>query len=197
MIKTISILKQELKEYKNIGSKIKRLVNDEKLFPIVKGLYETDNKISGYYLSSYIYGPSYLSFEFALSYHGLIPEAVYTFTCATFEKKKKKTYNTSFGTFTYRDVPSKAYPYEIKLILDSGYSLQIATAEKSVCDMLYVCKPVYNISNLKYLIFEDLRIDTSEFSRLNFSTLNSLCDMYNTTNHKLLKSLIRKEYSNG
>ena len=34
----------------------------------------------------------------------MIPEAVYTVTSATFEKKKKKKFETAFGTFTYRDV---------------------------------------------------------------------------------------------
>lgn len=37
-----------------------------------------------------IYDPSHISFEFALSYYGLIPEAVYTVTSATFEKRKRK-----------------------------------------------------------------------------------------------------------
>ena len=72
--------------------------------------------------------------EYALSFYGLIPERVTTITCATFDKKKKKQYNTSFGTFTYRDVPSSAYPEEIILKEENDYSFQIATVEKALCD---------------------------------------------------------------
>ena len=106
MIKTTAMLMNELKEYVNPTAKIRRLVDGGKLVPIVRGLYETDGNIPGYYLAPIIYGPSYLSFEFALAYYSLIPEAVYNFTSATFEKKKEKQYTTPYGTFTYSDVPS-------------------------------------------------------------------------------------------
>ena len=66
------------------------MIKKKEIIPIVKGFYETDSKIPGHYLASIIYGPSYLSFEFALSYYGLIPEAVYHFTSATFNKRRRK-----------------------------------------------------------------------------------------------------------
>src|SRR5690554_965136 len=78
-----------------------RMVKDGEYIKIIRGLYETDPSTPGYLLAGSIYGPSYLSFEFALAYHGLIPEAVYTFTSATYDKKKKKKFETPFGTFTY------------------------------------------------------------------------------------------------
>lgn len=46
---------------------MKQLVKAEKLIRIVRGLYETDGSIPGYYLAPIIYGPSYLSFELAQS----------------------------------------------------------------------------------------------------------------------------------
>lgn len=90
MIKTYAMLLNELIRYASPADKIARMVQEGKLILIVKGLYETDKTVSGYLLAGSIYGPSYLSFEYALSYHGLIPEAVYVMTCATFEKKKKE-----------------------------------------------------------------------------------------------------------
>ena len=68
--------------------KIGRLVKERKLIPIIRGLYETDDSVPGYLLANIIYGPSYLSFEFALSWYDLIPEAVFTITSASFSKKK-------------------------------------------------------------------------------------------------------------
>ncbi|MDD3361788.1 MAG: hypothetical protein PHW34_08975 [Hespellia sp.] len=89
MIKTTSMILNELKQYANPADKLARLVQSGEYTKIVNGLYETSPSVPGYLLAESIYGPSYLSFEFALSYHGLIPEAVYAFTSATFEKKKK------------------------------------------------------------------------------------------------------------
>ena len=109
MIKTTAMLLEELREYGSPKSKLARMAERGECFPITRGLYETDRNAPAYLLAGSIYGPSYISFEYALSRYGLIPEAVYAVTCATFEKKKKKKYETPFGTFTYRDVPSEAF----------------------------------------------------------------------------------------
>ena len=83
------MLMDELKAYANPKTKLSRLVKENVYFPIVRGLYETSPHTAGYLLAGSIYGPSYLSFEFALSFYGLIPERVTTFTSATCLKKKK------------------------------------------------------------------------------------------------------------
>ena len=129
MIKTIAMLRDELNDYVNPDAKIKRMVAEESLFRIIRGIYETNRNVSGYYLAGIIYGPSYLSFAFAMSYHGLIPEAVYTFTSVTYEKKKRKIFDNIFGIFTYRDVPSKVYSYGVDLKEENGYFYWIASPE--------------------------------------------------------------------
>ena len=102
---------QELNNYKNPRDKLAHMVKKKECIPVIQGLYETNPTTPGYRLANTICSPSYLSFEFALSYHGLIPEAVYNFTSATFEKKKKKEFKTPFGTFTYRDQHRSAPPW--------------------------------------------------------------------------------------
>ena len=88
MIKTTAMLLEELREYGSPKSKLARMAERGECFPITRGLYETDRNAPAYLLAGSIYGPSYISFEYALSRYGLIPEAVYAVTCATFEKKK-------------------------------------------------------------------------------------------------------------
>lgn len=104
---------EELRSYANPKAKLSRMANQGECFRITRGLYETNKNTPGYLLAGSIYGPSYISFEYALAYYNLIPEAVYTITCATFEKKKKKIFQTPFGNFSYRDVPSAAFPLGI------------------------------------------------------------------------------------
>ncbi len=197
MIKTTGMLTNELKEYVNPTSKIRRLVGGGELVPIVRGIYETDRNIPGHYLAPIIYGPSYLSFEFALAYYSLIPEAVYNFTSATFEKKKEKQYMTSYGTFSYRDVPSEAYPVGIVLHSENGYGFQIASPEKAICDQLYKTSPLKNRVELERLLFDDLRIDKEEFFHLKMVDLFEIANLYHTQNHKLLQAYLRRNIKNG
>ena len=197
MIKTTKMLLEELNEYANPTAKIRRLVKSGDLVSIVRGYYETDRNIPGYYLAPVIYGPSYLSFEFALSYYSLIPEGVYNFTSATYEKKKNKSYETPFGTFTYRDVPSEAYPLGVILHSEDGYGFQIASAEKAICDQLYKISPLRNRSELENLLFEDLRMDQEEFFSLNMEDFYEIANCYQTQNHKLLQAYVRRRIKYG
>ena len=195
MIKTVSILHDELKNYSNKKAKIQSLCNSGKLYPLVRnrGLYETDGSIPGYCLALILKGPSYLSFEFALSRHGLIPEAVYAFTSATFGTGKKKQYTNHFGTFTYRDVPEKVFPLEVEAFSEKGYRYLLASPEKAICDKLYELPPCRNRTELSEMLFDDLRIDEVAFAGLDFVKLSELAGHYRCANHRILRSLIRKE----
>ena len=193
MIKTYSMIMDELSEYGNPKTKLGRMVKEGTYTQIIKGLYETDAKTAGYLLAGSIYGPSYLSFDFALSYYGIIPEAVHVITCATFDKKKKRTYDTPFGHFSYRDVPAKVYPLGIVLETEGEYTFQIATREKALCDKLYTIKPVANQKDLRAMLEKDLRIDMDEIKRLDDKELQTIVEAYHATNVSLLYKVYKKE----
>lgn len=192
MIFSLEMLRQKYANYANPDDKIYRLVKSNQLFPISKGIYEDDRSTSGQYLASSIYGPSYLSFDYALAYYGLIPETAYVYTSATFEKKKKKIYTNMFGTFTYADVPSNVFPLGIVIIENNGYVMHIATPEKALCDKLYSLPPVKNQKELKALLFENLRIDETILYTLNFNDIISLSEQYKSNNVRALARLIRR-----
>lgn len=192
MIITNEIAKNKYDEYSNKDTKLSREIKEGNLFKIINGLYETDANTPGYLLASSIYGPSYISFEYALSFYGLIPERVTTITCATFNKKKKKQYDTDFGIFTYRDVPASVYPEEIILKEENNYSYQIASPEKALCDKLYTLAPLSNYSNLENMLFKDLRIDEEKFNKLNVDKIVKLSQLYHSNNVKLLAKYMRR-----
>ena len=195
MIITIDVVKaNNLADYKNKNNKISRDIQSGKLYKVIPGLYETDPNTAGYLLASSIYGPSYISFEYALSYYGFIPERVSTITCATFNKKKKKQYRTDFGTFTYRDIPNDAYPEELLLKTEGSYSYQIATPEKAICDKLYTLSPLGNYSNLEDMLFNDLRIEEESLNKLNIDKIEKLNNLYHSTNVNLLTKYMRRRY---
>jgi len=58
------------------------MINDGLLQPIRKGLYAISPEITGIPISlplvaNLLYGPSYVSMDYALSYYGIIPEREY------------------------------------------------------------------------------------------------------------------------
>ena len=192
MVKTTSMLLQQYSSYKNPAAKIGRMVKSGDLIPVIRGIYETDRSTPGYCLAEIIYGPSYLSFEYALGWYDLIPEAVYAFTSATSGKKRKKQYETPFGVFTFRDVPAAVYPYGVLIHEQNGYGFMIASAEKAVCDQLYTYSPCANRTEIQQLLFEDLRIDETAFRNLDLEEMAEIAGLYQTTNHRLLISLIKE-----
>ena len=168
MILTTQQLKEKYAYLSDPVGKISRDIKNKKIFPLVKGVYETDANVHGSKLAQFIYGPSYLSFDYVLHIQGLIPEMVYnTFTCATYNKRKVKTYTNYFGTFIYRDVPKEVFNLGINVLIDGQYSYQVATPEKAICDKLYILTPVKDVSDLKKMLFDDLRIDEEVFYNLN------------------------------
>jgi len=192
MIKTTAMLRDELKTYVNPDAKIKNLVNKNQLYTVTRGIYETERNVSGYCLAGAIYGPSYLSFEFAMSYHGLIPEAVYTYTNATCDKKRKKQFENIFGVYTYRDVPRHVFCYDVMLKEEGEYHYWLASAEKAVCDMLYKAPSLNNRTELKHYLFDDLRIDIDALYQLDIDKMLRLCSLYHTKKHKLFASFLKR-----
>ncbi|WP_165045840.1 hypothetical protein [Adlercreutzia sp. ZJ138] len=193
MLKTTKMLQEELSSYGAPKNKIARMVRDGELTRIVKGLYETDASTPPEYLAASIYGPSYVSFEYALTRHSMIPEAARVVTSATFEKGKAKCYNTPFGTFTFRDVPSSAFPWGIDTVVEGRYAYRIATPEKALCDTLWLCPPVANYRELETLLFDDLRLEPSMVHSLDTQGIAYLAKQYrSTTICKLAKYLKRK-----
>ena len=82
MIFSASMLSQKLNNYSDPAGRIMRMKKSGEIISLVRGLYQDDKTVPAYLMAGAIYGPSYISFEYALSYYGLIPETVYTVTSA-------------------------------------------------------------------------------------------------------------------
>lgn len=194
MILTFDSLALKFDEYTDIKGKIRREIQSGRLTQIVRGLYETDAHADGKYLAGAIYGPSYLSFDYVLSLYSLIPEAVFrTYTSATFRKGKIKQYENAFGVFTYRDIPESVYDLGVEIREENGYSYQIALPEKALCDKIYTISPVGSVKAMRTLLFDDLRVDESDFRQLNSNYIKLLAPLYKSTNLKYLIKMIDGE----
>jgi len=93
-----------------------------------------------YYVSNYIYKPSYVSTYTALAFYGLIPEAVPQTTAVS--TLKTASFQDDFGVFSYQRVkPELLFGYEQKPL--GPRTLAIASPEKALLDLLYL-HPSYN-----------------------------------------------------
>lgn len=192
MIYTTKMLFEKFKDLGDPHGKIRRMCRDKELIKIVRGLYTDDVNASGYLFAQMICSPSYLSFDYALSYYNIIPERVYTYTSATFMKNKKKTFNNKFGQYDYRDVPKEVYTYEVK-ILDSGdYTFKIASKEKALLDKMYDVGIIKSLDEMEHLIINELRIDNSELKKMDLSVIRELAVKYHSSNTKLFSKFMEK-----
>jgi predicted transcriptional regulator of viral defense system len=103
-----------------------------------------------FYVSNYIYKPSYVSLHSALAFYGIIPEAVTQITAVS--SLKTADFQNNFGSFSYMKIKHELiFGYEQKPFGER--SLLIATPEKAILDLLYLY-PFYNtpqeIENLRF-----------------------------------------------
>ena len=187
MIYTNAELRTKFRDYANPMAKVANMAKSRKIIRVTHGLYVDDPNIDPLFLSSYIYGPSYVSFETALSMYGLIPEQAVAITCATCGKSKKKVYETPFGAYIYRDVPWKAFPEYTSLVNgEGGIGYLIATREKAVCDKLYTIRSVKTNKGFIELLFDDLRFDHEGIMSLDIKALEELSPLYRSPNVRML-----------
>lgn len=114
--------------------KIARLLEAGELISLRRGLYARRRDLDPHCLAGPIYGPSYVSFETALAWHGMIPEAVAEITSAT--PKRPAAFDNDFGRFRYLTVPRRVYPVGILRVTDSDLPFLIASPTKALVDRI-------------------------------------------------------------
>jgi len=133
-------------EVSNVNAKIAYMVKQGILVRLKKGLYifselYRDGSVDMVAVANRLYAPSYISFDYALSYYGLIPERVYEITSATLHAKK--TYETHLGREKMREylLYDLRIEWEALLELDIELVEEIAKRYKS-----------YNLKSLSSLL---------------------------------------------
>lgn len=192
MLMTTRMLEDKLSAYKNPRNKIRRMVAAGEIVPVRRSLYETGITTPGYCLAPCVYGPSYLSFEYALARHGLIPEGVQVYTSATCGKRKTRHFESYFGHYSYQDVPVAVFPLSVDLVREGTYYYWLASPEKALCDQLHKLPPVTNRWALVQLLFDDLRINEDALRNLDPSVVRHLAKRYRCRSVSQLSSYLER-----
>jgi len=190
-----NILKDEVS---NVNAKISYMTKQGILIRLKKGLYTFgglyQDSIDSVAIANRLYAPSYVSFDYALSYYGLIPERVYEVTSATLHTKK--VFDTPLGRFSYHPVPIDIYALGVDWLYDERDGGKfIATAEKALCDKIRADRGLGRLSQEKmrtYLLY-DLRIEQESLQKLDAMLIDEITKRYKSYNLKSLSSVIKKE----
>ena len=123
-----------LRDTSDVRGKIGRMLKSDELIHLRRGLYASRRNVDPRCLAGSIYGPSYVSFETALAWHGMIPETVTEILSAT--SKRGVDFENVFGRFRYFQIPEAVYPVGIQRITDSELPFLLASATKALCDRI-------------------------------------------------------------
>lgn len=192
-------ISDQLRDYASPKSKLTTMVQSGELIRVRQGLYiPGDSKeYSLKTLANKIYGPSYVSFESALEFYGIIPERVQSITSAVYNKNKDKTFYTPVGTFIYRYVHPGTYPYGVQRVSDNNSPFMIATREKALCDTLSKIKGIETLSQMATLLEKDLRIDPEIIDSLSGTEITFYESIYRKKIITLFNEYLNREKSSA
>jgi len=141
------------------------------------------------YFANRIYKPSYISLHTALSFYGMIPEAVSQITSVT--SLKTATFKNDFGDYSYKNIKGDLmFGYELKE-MDENRRLMFATPEKALLDLLYLY-PFYKTEKE----MEELRMDEYYMSEvLNAELLMSYKGRFRSKALDKRTSILQKVYN--
>lgn len=176
---------------------VKRAIAAGEIVRIRRGLYCLSREyrrtpINLFALAQYIYGPSYISLESALSHYGWIPEAVYTVTSVCIGESK--TFRTPIGVFTYTRVPQNTLYSGVTRESDdaTGTITLVARPLKALADYVYVYRRDWTTTRP---VLNSLRIDRESLESVTSEDLDETLKTYRSRRVQRFLAGIRSELS--
>jgi hypothetical protein len=137
--------------------KIARMLGTGELVSLRRGLYAGRRNLDPCCLAGPIYGPSYVSFETALAWHGMIPEGVAEILSATL--KRPAAFENDCGRFRYLSIPRAVYPVGILRVTESDLPFLLASPTKALADRI-AREPGFRSMADVARWMEDMRVET-------------------------------------
>lgn len=189
-----AFLVDTLKDYRAAQDKITLMLKHGEIIRIRNGLYIRSNLFGGLTepveIANAIYGPSYISLEYALSYYGMIPERVETITSVT--PKRSKLFTTPVASFSYTHIQTNAYGVGVEIQKRGPSGILMATREKAVCDKLAQAAHVRTIKGVAEFLIEDQRIDPKDLANLSLDLLDEIENAYSQRRITIFTRWVRK-----
>ncbi len=178
--------------YAKPRDKIRAMLRASEIIRVKKGIYVFGEDYrrgpwSREILANLIYGPSYISLDYALSYYGFIPERVVVVTSLTLSRSRR--FETPVGLFTYRSLSRRKYSIGIdQQTLDSDQHFLIATPAKALADKIWTDQRFTprRTADFHAYLYEDLRINSEALNGIDRILLGSIAQQYGSRKIRLL-----------
>lgn len=190
------LLMEALRSYQKPRDAISRLLVAKSILRVKKGLYV----FGDYYrrspiciesIANLMYGPSYISLEYALSYYNLIPERVEQITSMTL--LRTRIFSTPLGNFQYVHLhPDKMAVGVTQIEVDRHHQILIATPEKALADRLAAHRNLMKPSDVHAFVCEGLRIEEKDIASLHFPLAQDIASVYKSPPINALAQLIKE-----
>ena len=186
-----------LRDYSSPRDAITRLLRDRVIIRIKKGLYVfgpayARRPFSRELLANLIYGPSYVSLDYALQHYALIPEQVHAVTSITTARATR--FQTPVGLFIYRTTPVAAFWRGVARVqTESGVTALMATREKALADKVRDDRgiAVASVAGMLSYLLEDLRLDGARLAEFAPEPIEELANATGSRRWRLLAAALR------
>jgi hypothetical protein len=154
------------------------------------------SELHPFVLAARLHGPSHISLESALSFHGLIPEAVYQVASVT--AARSRSFHTPVGVFSFQRVPANDPMAGVESVkLGDRAWVYIATPLRAIADMVYLNRHIRWEQDGAGYLTQSLRMEPEDVRRLSFAPREAICQ--SIRNRRVLGYLegLHKEVTHG
>lgn len=190
---TVEDVKDFLGHYKAPLKALALKVEKGELIHLKRGLYAKKEGFDPLKAAYPLRSPSYISYETALSYYGLIPERVEQI-CSVVDGRAG-TLVAGDITYSYSSQNRKLYSLGMSLEFIGGHPIPIASREKAVLDTLAKAKLLTaNLTGKDIFNFlvDGLRIEETQLKRLSLNKLREMAPLYRNRAPALLVEELSK-----
>ncbi len=183
-----------LSDYAEPRQRVTALLRSGEIIRVKKGLYVFGAQyrrrpFCRELLANLMYGPSCVSLETALAYHGLIPERVDALTSVTTGRSRR--FETPIGLFIYRPTPDLSVG--MRQMTEGGVSFLMATPERALADKLRADRSgvFQSQRELEVYLTETLRMERGTLLELNAGVLCELAETLRSKKVALLAAWVK------
>jgi len=189
--------------YAKPRDKIRSMLKAGEIVRVKKGVYVFGEDYrrgpwSREILANLIYGPSYISLDYALSYYGFIPERVVVVTSVTLSRSRR--FETPMGLFAYRRLSCRKYSIGIdQQTLEADQRFLIATPAKALVDKIWTDHRFTprKTGDFRAYLHEDLRIGFDALSGIDRTMLDLIAQQYGSRKIRLLRDYLCQAEGTG
>ena len=177
----------------SVYAHIQRALKSGDVIQVRRGLYHLSpsvfpSLVSTEVLANLIYGPSYVSLETALAYHGWIPEAIHN--CASVTSGRPKHFDTPHGRFSYLRIKQTPLMAGVLCAQTPSGTFLVATPLKAIADI--VAARGLDWTGVQPLV-SSLRIETDDIEGITSEDFNMLDGVYYSKRARVFLASLKKE----